>query len=526
MENAKRSVDARFGVAGEQRAPERLPTAIFIAHGMGQQTPFDTLTAIACGLGGGEARGTAREIYVDHTPIERLEMDIGGHEVHLYEAYWAPLTEGVVGIRDVLRFLFSGAANGIGSAIRGWFKRYINGKIEEFPIPASTVAYLLSAVLVICSLIVMNTAIAAVVTMRFSFAAPTWLNDTMLWDLQRLFEVVLLSLAPGGLLIFLSMKAKRARRALIAPITIFLIVAGIVIVVAGLVGVPVIVAHDRASQPTLLLPYALLDTVMLLIIGVVAAIALIFGAIKIVKFFRNADKTWWLAALVMLFCLALAGALVVGLIAAPPLQIGTTSLAVFALLALVSAFIRWFLIEYIGDVAVYVQPHKVDRFFDLRNKIKDLVYQRMKLVYKLDYRRVFVVAHSLRSVIVYDALNRLINDDLYDNAHCDVVERTPLLLTFGSPLDKTAFIFHINSTPRDVHAKEALATTKQPILEGHRPKEWINIWSPQDILGGKLDFYDLRCCENKPDSDASTPLVAHTQFWDNHLLYDHIRRRL
>ena len=58
-------------------------------------------------------------------------------------------------------------------------------------------------------------------------------------------------------------------------------------------------------------------------------------------------------------------------------------------------------------------------------------------------RRGVRVGRSLGSVIVYDVLNRLVNEDEAIGCSLKVVARTPLLLTFGSPLDRTAFLFAV-----------------------------------------------------------------------------------
>jgi len=535
-ENAPPAEQPRFKVATAERATAaaaealeapRPPTAIFIAHGMGQQVPFDTLTSVACGLLGGAARGEARILDVSTQRVQRLEMEVEGKPVHIYEGYWAPLTEGSVGIKDVLRFLFSGAANGIGAAAgSGRFERHVGGKLQQFPIPASTVASILATVLVLGSLIVMNAIIAAVLATRFTFGTPGWVTNSMLADLATMFEIVVIAAVIVGAALMLSMRLKgAARRALILPVNVLLIVTALLVVVAGLVGVPLIVARDRVGSVTPWWPEPpLLQLLFRGLVGLAAAGVLLYALFGILRFLARASERRWLAALVILFCVALAAALLVGLWCAPSFDIGARSAGVFALLALLSAFIRQLLVQYVGDVAAYVQPHKVDRFFDLRNRVKQLVYDRMSAVYDCvapRYERVIVVGHSLGSVVVYDALNRLINDDLVGAANRNVVARTPLLLTFGSPLDKTAFIFHINSTPHDVDAKEALAATMQPILDGHRPAQWVNVWSPQDIISGPLDYYGQ--VENDRDPAAATPLAAHVQYWDNPRIYGWIR---
>jgi len=158
------------------------------------------------------------------------------------------------------------------------------------------------------------------------------------------------------------------------------------------------------------------------------------------------------------------------------------------LLVAASAFIRLVLVQFVGDVAIYVMPYKVDAFNDLRKEIKEAVYKVAHAVYaltdkagKTEYDRVIVVGHSLGSVIAYDALNRLIHEDRVALAAeaLHIVDRTRLFLTFGSPLDKTAFIFGAQGHGT-TEARESLAASVQPLIQSYdyRPEQWINIYSP------------------------------------------------
>lgn len=72
------------------------------------------------------------------------------------------------------------------------------------------------------------------------------------------------------------------------------------------------------------------------------------------------------------------------------------------------------------------------------------------------------VGHSIGSVIAYDTLNGIINHGLINNQDWNAVGRTKLLLTFGSPLDQTAFIFR--AQVEDNPCREMLASAKQPLL--------------------------------------------------------------
>jgi len=116
-------------------------------------------------------------------------------------------------------------------------------------------------------------------------------------------------------------------------------------------------------------------------------------------------------------------------------------------------------------------------------------------------------------------------------------QRTRLLLTFGSPLDKTAFIFRTHKN-QGSEIREAAAAAVQPMIVSylHRPRRWLNIFSRNDWVSGSLEFYDTNPppplpavahvpplhvpapVENVEDFDANSPLIAHIQYWNNSLL--------
>ena len=94
--------------------------------------------------------------------------------------------------------------------------------------------------------------------------------------------------------------------------------------------------------------------------------------------------------------------------------------------------------------------------------------------------------------------------------------RTKLLLTFGSPLDKTAFLFRLQES-KEADVREALAAAVQPMIAdtANRPAAWINIWSPRDWISGKVDYYQRPCepfVTNVRDPEAAIPILAHTQY--------------
>jgi len=100
-----------------------------------------------------------------------------------------------------------------------------------------------------------------------------------------------------------------------------------------------------------------------------------------------------------------------------------------------------------------------------------------------------------------------------------------LLLTFGSPLDKTAFIFRTQKSNSKVDLREALATLVQPLVADYanRRGKWLNLWSPSDWVSGRLSYYDSPApaagqglC-NLKNRNHLFPWVAHTSYWKDPL---------
>ena len=84
-----------------------------------------------------------------------------------------------------------------------------------------------------------------------------------------------------------------------------------------------------------------------------------------------------------------------------------------------------------GDVAAYVSPYKVSKFEEIRRAIQDRGKRVARFVYSAEgetpgqalYDKVFVVGHSLGSVLAYDTLNDAINRDIHQHgwsagSHC------------------------------------------------------------------------------------------------------------
>ncbi|MBI1845608.1 MAG: hypothetical protein HYR86_01385 [Candidatus Rokubacteria bacterium] len=601
--------DVATGIEARRTPPPALPEqplAVLVIHGMGEQIPFETLDTVANGLRDEEARryGTtgpppvARSVQLGSQRLQRIELSLqtgqGRRAVHVYEAYWAPFTEGQVSLRDVVAFLVRAGLHGVGNA-SGVFRRWMFGRVESFPIPVRTLVFLLAALLVVAGLAVINAivpaALLAVAPARLAATegagrAAGWLGAPIVGELTRFTRPLLGAVEAFAVVLAVSWAAGsclprwRAVRLLLALASAILFVVVIFLVVITATALPLVALARGAGFQPAAVPFGLAWRAAwaptLAAWGVVAAVAggILWLAIAVlVRFVRGAVEDTWAGRAFSALVIALFGLLIKRLVAvvlmllppgvgaaggvpsdplcawlASPLPAGAAAagcawiaspppLFVWALLAGVSLVARRFLIQYVGDVAAYVQPHTLDRFYDLRKRIKDTVRNTAHAIYaargdgaRLDYAGVALVGHSLGSVIAYDTLNRLLDDDATAPATAlDVLGRTRLLLTFGSPLDKTAFIFSTQHTRLGTDAREALAGAVQPLIaaEATRALPWVNVFSPWDLISGELGFYDRPQARpgrvlNERDPDALTFLAAHAEYWRNRLVWERL----
>ena len=139
--------------------------------------------------------------------------------------------------------------------------------------------------------------------------------------------------------------------------------------------------------------------------------------------------------------------------------------------------------QFVGDVAIYVSAHRVNRYWDTREAIRDAAHEVAKDVYgckeanELRYDEVYFVAHSLGAVVAYDTINAIFRDELVLQQPIDAVNRTKGLLTYGSPLDKTAFLFRAYSSGSVERLAAVAAWQPLIISKAFRKLAWINIHS-------------------------------------------------
>jgi hypothetical protein len=338
------------------------------------------------------------------TQLPRAEMTVrdqqGLHvDVHFYEAYWAPLTEGKVTARDGMWFLFMGGLRGLWGSLMSWrFERWMSRDWQRFPFKSLGLVFaFILALAVLTSFLVMNVVIVALTVGPEESPAqflPLVTADFLPYELW--------TFAPLGLAIGVPLMFRRMLAAL---------------------GWPAWLGRWMRGPARLLVFLAI-------------AVAIRTG--------------WKVCAAEFQF---LRGSTPSTL---PASQIGlklTLSLG----LAIVIAYVgRWFLREYVGDVAAYVSSYSLSKFDELRNSIQKTSLGVFQPVYEeesqeskerraaareskahpepeiqFEYREIVVLGHSLGSVIAYDTIDALLNLPS-GSTSLDVSQRTKAFLTFGS----------------------------------------------------------------------------------------------
>jgi len=565
--------------------------AVWIVHGMGQQIPFETLDGLTEGIlrvvklppGAPGVHVSACSIRVGEEVLQRVEMEVGSDdgtkafELHLYEAYWAPLTEGVANLRDVTGFLVNGALRGILNSFK-MFKRAMFGEVCEFKIRKRVPVEISAVLLVLASLAAMNAVIVAATGKRLGIINVPTGDTTSIWKMVTAMgsAVSALGITLGAILFLAELcksgQATGFRQKLLTWISWLgtMVTAAGIVVAAPFFLIALWPKLAPAWVDTLQTPQIqFLSTTTILIALALIGLAMMMRAGNRSVAVKPAKGIFLFTLLVFAQLLHLAA--IFGLAmsffglqyawlqwlnwAAGIRGFLSSPWWVWPFLIFLSAQIRTLMVEYVGDVVIYVTSNKIDRFSNVRREIKDVAYKSLSAVFQamtadgkhFEYEKVAIVGHSLGSVIAYDTLNRLINEDRMSGGKMRIAERTCLLETFASPLDKVAFFFTIQGSD-SFQIREQLAESVQPLLMNYkyRPYPWINVRSPNDIISGEMYLYDWplpNSTTGKPpagsgipagyqhvidkiDPDASVALVAHVDYWKNKLVWKELYEKV
>ena len=198
--------------------------AIWIVHGMGQQIPFETLDGLTRGILDELAQQTPsqqptprlRTVKIADQVLQRVEIDVMGksdasgnaknYELHCYETYWAPKTEGVAKLSDVISFLWDGGLRGLLNSHRP-FQRAMFGGMGSFKIPWRSPVYLCITLLVLVALTVINAVILSAAAAKTKLA-PLLPLSTHWHQLASLASCVIAVAFTLGIVLFLAEMCK------------------------------------------------------------------------------------------------------------------------------------------------------------------------------------------------------------------------------------------------------------------------------------------------------------------------------
>ena len=523
--------------------------AVMGIHGMGQQLPFETISDLCQVL-------TATTDLQPHVHLRKtadseeligcatLVMPTapaaaaaphpagagtatappGETQVDVYEAYWAPLTEGVVGLGQTVRFLLRSGLNGLCMAwplaqVGESAGRHESGGARWRQQMWRSFAGLLLTLMVVLWVLALH--------LQFLELAVAWVVS--FWrpwaDCAPQVHLLLHGLAhavPGlvltaGLACLARMKAGRESK------------------VVPWLSVPVIVLTLLVAE----VPFAscwVQTQYALLARGTLAGLTLKLTCPLVGASEWLLQQAWHWLLLGWHWLLAHGGEW----LRQHAQDADRGGISALVLLTPVVLGLLWkFLVQFVGDVAVYVSSNQLNVFFETREAIQQTAKDSLRRIYaartgtgEFEYEAVVLVAHSLGSVIAYDAYNALLNDDL---ASCDglsngalkIPDRTALLLTYGSPLDKVQFLFRAHRTVLH-QAMARLQGAQQPMLQRveYRPQQWVSLWSPWDFFSGRLDFFDTSPVDTTPGrprpprsyvhnhemTELAGDLLAHTHY--------------
>ena len=528
-------MDAREGTTGPTHPTTK--TAVLVIHGIGQQDPFETLDSFARGLvdyfreifartkqtNGIKEIRPARLNHGEWVEVAlRLRFDKpatprGLQELHLHEYYWAPHTQGRMTYRALLTWLIRTGLTPL---------RYLSQNLQEewgasggrlatvgtvFAREILRILLLYVPALILIGYLIYALATLPDLTQAFALLYQAWRTEP-----QKL-PLAAFTIAVAGaafLVSFMLVTAGRLwsrRRRLIqreAEIAWFG-QAGLWFL--GLVAIAAIVAW--------VWPIALLQAI-------------------------GTKLSSWASARVFL-------------------QTQGWPVVRTALLFVAIWYIRKILVEYVGDIAVYVTADEKSEHYKARSQIlkESTAALRRLLVSSENYDQVIVAGHSLGSVIAYDTINRVVNETLAlpgSPASATSLTRSQLdrllgLVTFGSPLDKIYYFFR-----RQVDEDQAIRAQTLSFIHGFRRRKsyrrydpygmtfgppgtpvgdasshpelrkefrWLNVWAQMDPVSGFLNHYLI---DRRDQQHCWYGLwgVAHVAYWRDPKFYRFIAERL
>jgi hypothetical protein len=244
--------------------------------------------------------------------------------------------------------------------------------------------------------------------------------------------------------------------------------------------------------------------------------------------------------------------------------------------AVLAYWVRFILVDYVGDLAVYTNTSELAKNFAARAQILDecagVLSQILRRRQDPDdptsqyvFDRVLIAAHSLGSVIAYDTINEVLNRCRASVAadpkalQPEDLRKLCGLVTFGCPLNKIFYFFREKMPPDQELRRQILDLLRgfrlMDVLRSYPPDapgpggpmsrnldprwaeaeqhldngfRWINAWAPADPVSGRLAFHDLQGDANQKRFNYGPWNFgrAHMLYWTDPDFYSFIRDRL
>lgn len=503
--------------------------ALIVFHGIGQQVPYETIDSVVkvvLRAHDGDVIYTKAHTALANIGTDKAQPRAEVHlrrgdqsrEVHVYEGYWAPLTAGEIGLVGVFRFLLISAFSGLVSCFRRLnFKRFMFGQWQEFRVHSLSWLWLALAALFVLSLWIMLTIVGATAfAVGLHFVLPSAVDTAT-------------GAAHPSTVHLASLPTPAFTREVTRVLSVFVVFMTALLAIAFSswfwhLGRPVR-KDAQLKNRTFSIGGAVLQVVPWLGVGFTIWMGILLVSAACMELARieglqhlawHPNWPWpWLWDFEITAASRHAG---------------------FVWSAAVVAFfgLRYFLIEFCGDAAIYISAHKVSEHWRVREQIATKMYQLVRAIYAFRdeshahvYDRVVIAGHSLGAMIAYDTLNRMLLEERNGLCKECPLERTAGLVTFGAALEKTAFIFR-NQLWHEFELREKLAANRQPLIDGARwrePLRWINLLAWTDWVSSKLQYYDPDetrrmagenwYVENRSDPYSATFIfpVSHVTYW-------------
>jgi len=180
-------------------------TAIIFVHGTGAQAPFEGIDHIARGLYQEQylLRGRSPKITTRLAPCKvcpevsilpraelLLKSDRTKRYVHVYEGYWAPLTEGKIKVGQVIAFIFDSCIRALRTGTATAFWRWSFHHWRSYEVRFWDLAGFGLAGLIFVGLVVINVTVATVMLAYTSIGSSSWANNSFLVDLTADLSIV------------------------------------------------------------------------------------------------------------------------------------------------------------------------------------------------------------------------------------------------------------------------------------------------------------------------------------------------